>query len=218
MWKNCCVLQGTTYQQPLAEDDEEDAGGEDGEMRRQEARAHDQSRAGYEQAHEEALHLRRKLASWQGNAQRESQVRVWCGCSVGMCGTTFRACDTAKGQVCFVQRKQAAGECLCAAQHSNARWHWSCIVAQVIEHSCSTLGEDQRPDEPQTCSSWCNACSCWSVVLSMTPATKAPSSVDSPCVLETQLQKSQKMARFHALGSCKSRQGVERAVHLLFML
>jgi len=133
-----------------------------------------------------------------------------------MCGTTFCACDTAKGQVCFVQRKQAAGECLCATQHSNATW--SCIVAQVIEHSCSTLGELQRPQEPLTCSSWCNACSCWSVVLSMTPATKAPSSVDSPCVLETQLEKSQKMARLHALVSCISRQSADRAVHLLFTL
>ena len=33
----------------------------------------------------------------------------------------------------------------------------------------------------RTFSSWFRACSCWSVVLSMTPATKAPSSVDKPC-------------------------------------
>jgi len=79
MWKNCCVLQGTTHQQPLAEDDEEDAGGEDGEMRRQEARAHDQPRAGYEQAHEEALHLRRKLAG-QCSARGAGACLVWMLC------------------------------------------------------------------------------------------------------------------------------------------
>ena len=49
------------HEEALAEDDEEDAGGEDGEVRRQEARAHHQPRARYEQAHEESLHLRRAV-------------------------------------------------------------------------------------------------------------------------------------------------------------
>ena len=32
----------------------------------------------------------------------------------------------------------------------------------------------------RTFSSWFKACSCWSVVLNITPATKAPNSVESP--------------------------------------